>query len=147
MKMQKKLRQRWRQPNPSLCWIRKDHQRREYSTVWEGVVVNRGDARLTTSLHYANSSTETFRWLLQKEKSEDLQVIMQGWDMESCPHEVAVSHCERKDSWISVGQSCKCSHSQQPSTCSHVPLKDPHHPMCPPCTNSSPSQDPPGSHL
>ena len=42
MKMQKKLRQRWRQPNPSLCWIRKSHQRRKNSTVWEGVVVNRG---------------------------------------------------------------------------------------------------------
>ena len=63
------------------------------------------------------------------------------------PHKAAVSHCERKESGTSSGRSCKHSHSPQPPTCSHVPLKDPHHPVCLLCPNPPSSLGPPGSHL
>ena len=58
------------------------------------------------------------------------------WDRASLsPHKSAVSHCERKESGPSSGQSCKHSHSPQLPTSSHVPLKDPCCPMCPLCPN------------
>ena len=79
---------------PCLCWNRQVDQGREHRSGWGGVVVGRGGP-VSPPPHIMLRGTQTHSDAAAERRVTGSEATK--WDRASLsPHEVAVSHCERK---------------------------------------------------